>query len=95
MKILKATKSGFEGLLLSRKRTIACKIRLLVTFLVVIDAVGVHCVLHSSSCSSITGFVRDQFTTLPETSDRTFCTRVFAKYEVDGSAQDVEFNGIW
>ena len=43
---------------------------------------------------SVLGFVRDEFTTLPEVTDRTFCTRVFCNYQyqnIDG----VDFNSIW
>ena len=42
----------------------------------------------------VLGFVRDEFTTLPEVTDRTFCTRVFCNYQyqnIDG----VDFNSIW
>lgn len=45
--------------------------------------------------SGFEGFVRDQFTTLPETSDRAFCTKVYAKYEFDGDTYGVDFNGTW
>ena len=49
----------------------------------------------SSAANVLLGFVRDQFTTLPETSDRAFCTKVYAKYEFDGDTYGVDFNGTW
>ena len=42
------------------------------------------------------GFVRDRFTTLPETKDRAFCTKVYLKYELAaGDLYGTDFNGTW
>lgn len=41
------------------------------------------------------GFVRDRFTSLPETNDRPFCTKVCLKYHFYGGAARVDYNGTW
>lgn len=41
------------------------------------------------------GFVRDEFTTLPEVTDRTFCTEVYCKYMISGDLSRIDFNGVW
>ena len=42
------------------------------------------------------GFVRDEFTTLPETTDRLFCTQIYCKYQYSvGDLFGVDFNGAW
>lgn len=44
--------------------------------------------------SGFKGFVRDKFTSLPETSDRPFCTKVYLKYHFSGTER-VDYNGTW
>ena len=50
-----------------------------------------------SLCLLSPGFVRDRFTSLPYTTDRTFCTKVYLKYRYNTSSamSGVDYNGIW
>lgn len=45
--------------------------------------------------SGFEGFVRDRFTSLPETNDRPVCTNVYLKYYFNSGANRVDYNGIW
>ena len=52
----------------------------------------IHQYLRVCHCA---GFVRDKFTSLPETDDRPFCTRVYLKYTFNSRASGVDYNGTW
>lgn len=39
------------------------------------------------------GFLKDQYTILPEVEDRCFCTVVTCKYDYEST--DVDFNIVW
>ncbi|KXJ16611.1 uricase [Exaiptasia diaphana] len=43
--------------------------------------------------SGFKGFLKDQYTVLPEVDDRCFCTVVTCKYDYDNT--DVDFNTVW
>lgn len=52
--------------------------------------------LFKTTQSGFEGFIRDKFTSLPETKDRSFCTNVYLKYNFNGSAtRDTNYNGVW
>lgn len=40
-------------------------------------------------------FFRDRFTTLPDSSDRAFCTEVYCKYLLEGSLHKLNYDTIW
>ena len=42
-----------------------------------------------------TGFVKDQFTTLPDVTDRLLCTNVHCKYFFTDGESGVDFNSVW
>jgi len=44
--------------------------------------------------SGFTGFCKDKYTILPESTDRSFCTKVYCRYEFD-STRGVDFDKCW
>ncbi len=81
MKIMKTTQSGFEGGLHTYTHT---------------HTHIIHVYTHTHTHTQThTGFVRDQFTTLPETKDRVFCTKVYCKYKLNRDVYGVDFNSVW
>lgn len=44
--------------------------------------------------SGFTGFCKDQYTILPESTDRSFCTKVYCRYHFD-TTEGVNFNSCW
>ncbi|KAL5484625.1 hypothetical protein EMCRGX_G021154 [Ephydatia muelleri] len=45
--------------------------------------------------SGFENFFRDRFTTLPDSSDRAFCTEVYCKYLLEGSLHKLNYDTIW
>ena len=54
-------------------------------------------VLLKTTGSAFEGYLRDEYTTLPETSDRIFATAVSARwrYGADGTKAGSDYNGFW
>lgn len=44
--------------------------------------------------SGFTGFCKDKYTILPESTDRTFCTKVYCRYQFD-AMKGVNFDNCW
>lgn len=44
--------------------------------------------------SGFTGFCKDKYTILPESTDRSFCTNVYCRYYFDGT-KGVDFDSCW
>jgi urate oxidase len=59
----------------------------------VIDAGIADLVILKTAGSAFTGFLRDEYTTLPETSDRLFATSLTASWRY--AVPDVEFGPAW
>lgn len=45
--------------------------------------------------SAFAGYPRDEYTTLPETSDRVFATAVSARWRYSGTGAGSDYNGFW
>lgn len=52
-------------------------------------------VLLKTTGSAFEGYLRDEYTTLPETSDRIFATAVSARWRYAESSSPADYNGLW
>ena len=43
----------------------------------------------------LSGFLRDEFTSLPDDSDRILCANIYCKYWYKDEILDVDYSGVW